>query len=114
MKGNRKGSKKNDPELIEIDENRDEQVTMSRIENDRIEFPTSGGPIECAKDQCVKGILYIELDDSCDDLCWSNRIEKRVFPYWTNLRNLHLSLHKTTMLTNDASNRKEETSRGRN
>ena len=50
MKGNRKGSKKNDPELIEIDENRDEQVTMSRIENDRIEFPTSGGPIECAKD----------------------------------------------------------------
>ena len=67
MKGNRKSSKKNDPKLIEIDENRDEQVTMSRIENDRIEFSTSGGPVECAKDKCVKGILYIELD-SCDDL----------------------------------------------
>jgi len=38
MKGNRKGSKKNGPKLIEIDENRDEQVTMSRIENDRIDF----------------------------------------------------------------------------
>jgi hypothetical protein len=68
MKGNRKGSKKNDPELIEIDENRDEKVTMSRIENDRIEFPTSGGPVECAKDKYVKVILYIELEDSCDDL----------------------------------------------
>jgi hypothetical protein len=67
MKGNRKGSKKNDPELIEIDENRDEQV-VSRIENDRIELPASGGPVECAKDKCVKGISYIELDDSCDDL----------------------------------------------
>jgi hypothetical protein len=77
MKGNRKGSKKNDPELIEIDENRDEKVTMSRIENDRIEFPTSGGPVECAKDKYVKGILYIELGDSCGDLCWSNRIGKK-------------------------------------
>ena len=65
--------------MIEIDENRDEKVTMSRIENDRIEFPTSGGPVECAKDKCFKGILYIELDDSCDDLWWSNRIEKESF-----------------------------------